>query len=194
MARSGSQIETPMTAADEQTLTAQAVAGSSTAFIALVRTHHQALRPMVFRIVEDHARLDDVMQDVYLKAFRAIGSFDQRSSFRTWLFRIAYNAAIDNKRRTSKIVPLHAEDMEAHTPPARDDVETSIQNQDLATALRSLTPEQRAVVLLVDAQGFDYSTVAEIVGIPRGTVSSRLTHARSALRKALGDYTKETER
>jgi RNA polymerase sigma-70 factor (ECF subfamily) len=176
---------------EESVLLNRAKQGDSTAFLLLVKPHHESLRAVVHRVLNDPHALDDTMQELYIKAFRGLGKFDGRSSFKTWLFRVAYNAAVDTGRRHRKVVALTDEMTDAVTGSAETDVD---RRHDLGAALRKLGPEARAAVLLVDAEGFDYETAAAILRIPRGTLASRLNAARATLRAALGEYTKEVER
>jgi RNA polymerase sigma-70 factor (ECF subfamily) len=170
---------------DEATLVAAAANGDADAFMALLARHDDQLRAVVFRVVKSQHTMDDVLQDTYVKAFRGLGRFDRRSSFRTWLFRIAFNAAIDATRKTARVEPVADVDVRSaidQAPEIRRDVED---------ALSQLSPEHAATVLLVDAYGFDHASAAQVLGVPTGTVSSRLVHARRALRHALAGYGKE---
>jgi RNA polymerase sigma factor (sigma-70 family) len=176
---------------DESVLLSRAKQGDSSAFLLLVKPHHESLRPLVHRVANDPASLDDIMQEVYVKAYKGLAKFDGRSSLKTWLFRIAYNAAVDARRRTTDVATLvdNVPDASARSTEANID-----HRHDLSRALGKLSAESRAAVLLVDAEGFDYETAASILRIPRGTLASRLNAARATLRAALGDYTKEGDR
>jgi RNA polymerase sigma-70 factor, ECF subfamily len=150
------------------------------AFIELVMRSDQSHRRLAFRLLGDRDRMDDVLQEAYTRAFRALSSFRGESSLETWLYRIVYNACIDDlRRRTHKERPLEEWDVGA---PEHDHAEERL---DLAAALASLPAELRTVVLLVDAEGLSYSEAAAVVGVPAGTVASRLNRARAALHAAL---------
>jgi RNA polymerase sigma-70 factor (ECF subfamily) len=155
--------------------------GDAEAFTALVRRHDDTLRALAFRLLGDRAAMDDALQEAYVRAYRSLGSFEGRSGFGTWMYRIAYRTCIDELRRRGRddLAPL---DSDAASPDQSSAVATRL---DLAGALAALAPELRAGVLLVDAQGFSYDEAAEILGIPAGTVASRLNRARAALREAL---------
>jgi RNA polymerase sigma-70 factor (ECF subfamily) len=164
----------------ERALLSRARGGDADAFMALVRRHDEALRALAFRLLGDRAAMDDALQDAYVRAFRSLPSFEGRSGFGTWLYRIAYRTCIDELRRLGRDwAPLDG--VEDTASPALD----SDARLDLAGALAALAPELRAIVLLVDVEGFSYEEVAAIVGIPNGTVASRLNRARAALREAL---------
>jgi RNA polymerase sigma-70 factor (ECF subfamily) len=149
------------------------------AFWALVQPHDRALRGLAYRLVGDRDLMDDVLQEAYLKAFRALPSLRGREALGTWLRRIVYNASMDQLRRRRKLVPL--DDLPDHPDPA----EVAAGRRDLAAALESLPPVMRAAVLLVDAEGLSYEEAGAIIGVPKGTVASRLSRAREILRRAL---------
>lgn len=164
----------------------RAKAGDQEAFGALVRHYDDGLRLLVFRLLGDRDRMDDVLQDAYLKAFRALPNFRGEAGLGTWLYRIAYNACLDDLRR-SQAAPLRFDEEIDWVEAAPDPIEGVSERTALADALASLPPEERAAVLLVDAKGFDYASAGEVLGVPTGTVASRLNRARATLRRSLRD-------
>ncbi len=156
------------------------------AFAQIVRFHEPRLRPLAYRLLGDRDRTDDILQEAYVKAFRALGRFRGESSLSTWLYRITYNACMDELRRQRTVTPASPDDSPERPSALPDPADTAVERGDLAAALAALPAEQRAVVLLVDADGLDYSEAGEVLGIPPGTVGSRLSRARAALRAALG--------
>jgi len=157
--------------------------GDGRAFEAVLRHYDAGLRALAYRLLEDRDRMDDALQHAYLQAFRALPRFRGDAAPSTWLYRIAYNACLDQLRRTRTVVPL--ETVRERPAPGPGVVETVQLRRDVAAALAALPPEERAAVLLVDAQGFDYRSAAEILGVPEGTVASRLNRARALLRRSL---------
>jgi RNA polymerase sigma-70 factor, ECF subfamily len=153
------------------------------AFVALVELHDQSLRRLAFRLLGDRDAMDDVLQEAYVKAFRALPRFRGRSTLGTWLYRIVYNACLDELRRDRAIrtVPFEPDTACEVADPA--DAVTG--DSRVTDALASLPPEQRAAVLLVDADGLDYRAAADVLGVEVGTVASRLNRARTSLRRAL---------
>jgi RNA polymerase sigma-70 factor, ECF subfamily len=151
-------------------------------FLSVVREFDLRHRRLAFRLLGDRDRMDDVLQEAYARAFRALPRFSGRASLGTWLYRIVYNACLDELRRSGarKEVPL--EEWREARPERADLVE---QRLDLEAALEALPPDLRAVVLLVDADELSYEEAAEVLGIPAGTVASRLSRAREALKGAL---------
>ena len=164
---------------------ARARAGDARAFADLVRHYDRRLRALAFRLLGDAARMDDALQEAYVKAFRALPRFKGESTLGTWLYRITYNACLDELRRTERVVRLSAREASDAPTGRHDPADAGAQRHDLAAALAALAPEQRAVVLLVDAEGLDYAEAASVLGIAVGTVASRLSRARSQLRRAL---------
>ena len=167
---------------------ARARRGDEHAFAALVRHYDGGLRALAFRLLGDRARMDDALQEAYVKAYRALPRFRGDSSLRTWLYRIAYNACLDELKRTRVVVELDS--VRDRADQGADPADSLSLRLTLAHALAELPPEDRAAVLLVDAEGFDYRSAAEVLGIPEGTVGSRLNRARGALRQALHDTRK----
>lgn len=155
------------------------------AFVAMVGEHDRLLRALVYRLVEDRDRMDDVLQEVYLKAFRALPGFRGEAGLGTWLYRIAYNVCMDELRRAGRWQPLPIDEAVDLPDAAPDPADVASLRGDLAAALASLPPEQRAAVLLVDLNGLDYAAAAEVLGIAAGTVGSRVSRARAALRLTL---------
>jgi RNA polymerase sigma-70 factor (ECF subfamily) len=155
------------------------------AFTAIVKEHDRALRSLAFRLLGNEHDMDDALQDAYEKAFRALPGFRGHAAVGTWLYRIVYTTCIDHLRRRRRVQPV--EDVaEAQTAPTDDPGDVIGRRQAVAAALAALSPEHRAVVLLVDHQGLDYGEAASILGVPLGTVGSRLSVARAAVREALG--------
>ncbi len=171
----------------EQAKLEAARSGDPKAFTTLVERYDARLRVLAFHLLGDPHATDDALQDVYVKAFRALPTFAGRSSLGTWLTRITYTTCIDHLRRRARLVPmpdLEPDDLLPQGPDPTDDLSG---RRCVRDALRRLPPDQRAVVVLVGVQGLDYEQAAEILGVPNGTVASRLSTARRILRTALRD-------
>lgn len=163
----------------------RAAAGDPDAFWSLVRPHDQMLRALAYRLVGDRDLMDDVLQEAYLKAFRALPSLRGRQAVGSWLYRIVYNVSMDQLRRGRRAAMVPLEEVPDQPDPAPDPGELTARRGDLAAALDTLPPEMRAAVHLVDAEGLSYEEAGAIIGVPRGTVASRLSRAREVLRRAL---------
>jgi RNA polymerase sigma-70 factor (ECF subfamily) len=167
----------------EADLVALARSGDSLAFADLVRRHDRGLRLLAFRLLGDRTSMDDALQEAYLRAFQALPRFRGDSSVGTWLYRIAYNSCIDLIRRTRDEDPVH----QVEVAPGSGFEEQIATRVDLAVALDLLPLRQRAVVILVDGLGLDYATAAETIGVPVGTIRSRLSRGRAAVAKTLSE-------
>lgn len=156
--------------------------GSPQAFAELIARYDARLRALAYRLLQDREAMQDAMQDAYLAAFRGLPAFRGEAAVETWLYRIVYTTCLRHlSRRRDPPVVLHDETLSAPDP-----AEGVALRQDITTALAHLPLEQRVVVLLVDGQGFSYKAAGELLGVPPGTVASRLSHGRAELREALG--------
>jgi RNA polymerase sigma-70 factor (ECF subfamily) len=179
--------ETPLQASQEiaPAVWKRARRGSDEAFAAIVQHYDPGLRALAFRLLGDRDRMDDVLQEAYLRAYRGLPRFRGRSKLGTWLYRIVYNACIDELRRAQAAPTTQFEDSDAW-PENRVGIPERLEAaSDLGAALAELDPRDRAAVLLVDAFGFDYREAARVLHVPEGTVASRLNRARGVLRRAL---------
>lgn len=178
----------PTTPADRRLLR-RAQDGDPSAFEELIAPHDRQLRRLAFRMLGDRGAMDDALQEAYVKAYRSLPRFAGDSAFGTWLYRIVVNACTDELRRGARrrgdTVLDAARDVAAGAPgPER----AAAAQTDLAAALGAIAPDLRAVVLLVDAEGMSYDEAGAVLGVPAGTVASRLNRARAALRPALAGY------
>jgi RNA polymerase sigma-70 factor (ECF subfamily) len=165
----------------------RARAGDKDAFAVLVRHYDPGLRALAYRLLGTRDRMDDALQEAYVRAYRALPRFRGDANVGTWLYRIVYNACLDELERGRRgglvILAELPEQEDAGPGPA----EATARRDELARALGALAPELRAAVLLVDAQGFTYRAAGRVLGVPEGTVASRLSQARAILRAALGE-------
>lgn len=155
--------------------------GDPEAFMRLMAPERARLESLAYRLLGDASEIPDVLQEVYLAAFRGLPGYRGDARLATWLYRIAYNACLAQRSRRPEV----AERPDGAGPSQPDHADAVAVGLDLAGALAALPLEQRALVLLVDRDGFDYRAAAEALSIPLGTVSSRLAAARAKLRAAL---------
>ena len=150
--------------------------GDHDAFAELVRRHDRSLRALAQRLLRSPERVDDALQDAYLKAFRRIGTFRHDATVATWLYRITYNTCLDElRRRPSTAVP----DAVLELPTAeRGPAERAVARMEAADVLGRFTPEVQATVVVVHGYGYDYADASRILGVPEGTIASRLHRAR----------------
>jgi RNA polymerase sigma-70 factor (ECF subfamily) len=180
--------------ADDHRLIAECLKGDGAAFGELVRRYQDRLFNTVYRLVDNAEDALDVVQDAFLSAYQALDSFKGDSLFFTWLYRIAVNTAISLRRKHRVVVSMDGgrEDGAVVEPVDTSEfsrpgqaLEQAEQEQRIQKALNQLSPEHRAVLVLKDMEGQKYETMAEILGVPVGTIRSRLHRARLELREIL---------
>lgn len=166
---------------DERLLGA-AQAGDHAAFTTLLRRHDDQMRALAWSVLRDRTAMDDVLQDAYLKAYRNLDRFRGESRFSTWLHRIVYRTCLDHLRRRRPGLPID----ESFDPPATGRPQGDVDDRlAIERALGTLDPETAAALVLVDRDGHSYDEAGAVLGIPAGTVASRLHRGRRALRAAL---------
>ena len=172
------------------------LAGEASAFDHLVQSTQGRLFASILRIVGSRDEAFDVLQETYLKVFRNIKKFERGCSFYTWVYRIAVNQSISHKRkRRLPSLRLGRSDHEGgyDLDPADPNSETSTldnllideRNGFIEKALNSLPPAQRAVLVMCDYDDLRYDEIATVLGMPIGTVRSRIHRGREELRKKL---------
>lgn len=145
-----------------------------------------------YRLTNNEADARDLTQDAFIRVFRAWQSFRPGTSFLAWIYRIVTNLYRDELRRRKGVftqpLPEDNQPQDQTTTPRHDPI-AEMQERQLSAgmdrALRRLTPEQRAVILLADVEEYSYQNIAEVIGCSIGTVRSRLHRARAQLRKLL---------
>ena len=163
-------------------LLARHVAGDPDAFGEIVRRHRDRLWAVALRTTGDPEEAADALQDALISAFRAASGFRGDSAVTTWLHRVVVNACLDRARRRAArpSVPLPEEDG-ARTPRARDSIAAKETDLEVTRALSQLPFDQRAVLVLVDMQGYSVQEAAQILDVAPGTVKSRCARARAKL-------------
>jgi RNA polymerase sigma-70 factor (ECF subfamily) len=152
--------------------------GDLGAFETLVRTHTQAVYAHALRFFGDAVSAEDAVQEVWIKVFRSLESFDGRSRFTTWLYRVTRNACLDLVR-SGKRLPVPVEEFELPDP---DDFSEIVVTSDVVEqALRQLPPEDRDALSALSVFGLSYAEAAETLGVPVGTVKSRVFRARRTM-------------
>jgi RNA polymerase sigma-70 factor (ECF subfamily) len=179
---------------DEAELIERSRKGDSEAFGVLVQRYQRRVIGVALAVVHNQDDAVELAQETFIRAFENLAKFESRSSFSTWLYRIAANLAIDFWRREGRHVVLHGEDADneiSRLPTTTGDsfkeVSRSQLSKRLKEALEELTPEHRAVILLREVEGMSYDEISEVLQCPRGTVMSRLHYARTHLRTILQD-------
>ncbi|MCB9030315.1 MAG: sigma-70 family RNA polymerase sigma factor [Deltaproteobacteria bacterium] len=184
----------------EKTLVARATNGDRDAFRILVEKYQSRIYSMVYGIVRSKEDAEDLVQESFVKAYFSLKKFRGDSSFYTWLYRIAYNMTIDFKRKMGRRDGVISD--------VEDDVALAIQSSGLEQgssqnpldvvqrkqtaaminqALSTLSEEHRVAVTLREIDGLSYSEIADVLGVSKGTVMSRIHYAKKGLQKALAE-------
>jgi RNA polymerase sigma-70 factor, ECF subfamily len=182
----------------DEELVAASLDGNQAAFGLLVRRYQRRLTAFLGQLVGDMELARELSQEAFIRAWTALDRFDPQFRFSTWLFRIAHNLGIDQlRRRRLHTVPLVRQDAEG------EEVELAVidvskdplghfENRELAgaikVAIRGLRSEYRELVLLRHFAGLSYQDIADLKGMPLGTVKNKLFRAHSVLRRALQEY------
>ena len=188
--------ERRMNGVTDKAIVERVLKGDIDAFAVLVNKYQDRIYSAVLNYVSNPEDAVDVAQETFVKAYSKLRSFDSASAFYTWLYRIAINTAIDFLRRR-KSRPADSLDDDKYSEYGFEPVSTDLsadpemvlsrgeQMQTLRNAIQSLSEKLRSVVVLHDVEGLSQEEVAEILGIPVGTVKSRVSRARAELRYVL---------
>lgn len=199
----------------DQKLVELTLKGSRDAYRSLVERYQTRLLAVAVDILKNREEAEDVVQESFVKAFFSLKDFKGESSFYTWLYRITFNMAIDVRRRGLRRGGNHLEFKEtwdvkdrrsgtgsdasgptvSHSLGHFQNVEgpfDALSRKELGSKLQAvmqeLSEEHRHVITLREVDGLDYQEIADAIGVPRGTVMSRLFYARKALQKALKEF------
>ena len=177
----------------DQVLVERAQAGDKKAFGMLVEKYHRKLGRLLSRMIRDQAEVEDVVQESFIKAYRALHNFRGDSAFYTWLYRIGINTAknylVSQKRRPQVLQEVEIEDVEnfedGFEMRTTDTPETAMMTKQIAQVVNdtvaSLPEELRTAITLREMEGLSYEEIAEIMQCPIGTVRSRIFRARETI-------------
>ncbi|QQR91127.1 MAG: sigma-70 family RNA polymerase sigma factor [Myxococcales bacterium] len=188
----------------------RARAGDHAAFEALFNQYRGRAYSVALGILKHPEDASDAVQEAFIKAYRNLGSFQGNSNFYTWFYRILMNLAIDHTRRRRRAPNAQFDEQLGHNseavsgaaadllPHMQDGNPGSVSarrelREKIQAALETLSEEHRAVILLREIEGLSYDEIAEALEIPKGTVMSRLFHARKNMQDALSPYMKAGE-
>ncbi|MCC7042414.1 MAG: sigma-70 family RNA polymerase sigma factor [Acidobacteria bacterium] len=175
----------------DEALVDRAKRGDQEGIRLLVEKYERRVIGLGWGLLGSRQDAEDVAQEAFLRAFRSIGSFRGQSSFRTWLFQIAINAARTYRRtREGRHEDAKGGAMDFDTTAAAGSLERAVIARDrVRRALATLPAELREAVVLRDVNGLDYREIAEALGVPMGTVESRIFRGRARLKQALDSDT-----
>jgi len=174
------------------TLIEKCLGGDQQAWEQIVRQHWRKVFNVAYKFVGSHEQAEDLTQDIFLKIFRSLETFDRRANFQTWLISVSRNLCIDHYRSVRKERQTIDRDVPAENlSPASSTVSplAALENRDLAALLRqalgALPQSLRSAVLLRDIQELSYLEIAERLRLPEGTVKSRINRGRKELARQI---------
>ncbi|HEY6290176.1 MAG TPA: RNA polymerase sigma factor [Terriglobia bacterium] len=175
-------------------LVKRCLAGEDSAWGDLLRTHNRKVYNLCYRFTGRTGEAEDLTQEVFIKIFQTLRTYDaDQGAFGTWMSRVARNHLVDHYRRTRKerLTSSLEEDPAVleETPSSEEQplaqVESRERREMLQAALDRLSPDMREAVILRDFQDLDYDEIAEVLGVPQGTVKSRINRGRLELAKVI---------
>jgi len=172
----------------ELELIKQAQQGDRRAFGQLVRLHREGAVNVVYRMCGDADLAEEAAQEAFIRAWTNLPRYKPRSPFRNWLYRIATNVAVDALRSQKETVDVESVDVPDTESGPEVLTEVRERGERVRQAVLDLPPASRAVVVLREYEDLSYKEIAETLGIPIGTVMSRLNYARTLLRQTLTPY------
>jgi len=191
---------TPAVPSDDRALVALAQKGDRAAFRTLFERYHRRAYALAFGVVRNQDDALDVVQDAFIKAHRHLDKFEGQASFYTWLYRIVMNLAIDHLRKHKRQQPVDFTDQAVENAisedgllpkiiggnPGRALMDREIRER-IAEALDSLSENHRAVLVMRELDGLSYEEMAAVMQCSKGTIMSRLFHARKNMQRQLAD-------
>ncbi len=181
-------------------LIARTRAGDATAFDELIVKYSPRLYGLVYNMTSNHEDTNDLMQDIWAKAYRSITGFRGKSSFYTWIHSIGVNMSINFLKKRNRRYHLSLDDVDSGIQNDKEFIEltassTPVRDADLGElqkrlneAMQKLSNDHRAVVTMFDIQGMPHAEIAKILGTSEGTVRSRLFYAHRQLQNFLTEF------
>lgn len=172
-------------------LIADAILGREDGFEELVRRYQRPITGYVYRMLNDYEAALDVTQEVFIKVYNSLERYSSDYKFSTWLYRIAHNAAIDYMRRNSMVKQsIEAENadgtyqlqLESPNPTPEQERERTEWRNEIDSVVKCLPIAYRDLIILRHSQDLSYDEIAEVTGLPLGTVKNRLFRAREMMR------------
>jgi len=167
------------------------LAGDATAYESLVLKYQDRLFNTLYRITHSREEAEDVAQDAFVQAYVKLSSFQGKSQFYTWLYRIAFNISVSRRRKKRPVLSVdHTQEVSGNEPvdsrpSAQEKLEQQEDVQAIHSALARLSDDHRCILVLRELEGCDYETIGEALDLPVGTVRSRLFRARKQLKEEL---------
>jgi len=183
--------------ADEKAVIERCKNGDLSAFDQLLRLHEKQAYNLAYRLTQNYDDANDIMQEAFIRVYNSIGSFRGDAHFSTWLYRVITNVYLDQRKREKNRAHASLEEYielddstvsrQVQDPAPRPDdlLEEKERSEAIEKAIGTLPDYQRAMLILYHLQGCSYEEISRILGMPLGTVKSRLNRARLALKEKL---------
>jgi RNA polymerase sigma-70 factor (ECF subfamily) len=201
---SSPEVDTTTSVAEDRALIARVRAGDKDAYRRLVEKYQKRAFHLAFEVVRSHEDAEDVVQESFVKAYLSLRDFKQDAAFYTWLYRIVYNMAVDYRRKIARRGGptlefdermLQGAEPRSEERPSSNVVENRIEGpqeallrkereQRLRAALGEISEEHRLAITLREVDGLSYDEIADVMGVAKGTVMSRLHYARKKIQAA----------
>ena len=188
---------------DDETLVRRTQTGDTRAFDMLWQKYSPRIYSLIYNMTSNHEDANDLLLEIFSKAYRSINGFRGKSSFYTWIHAIAVNMTINFVKKRGRRVQMSLDDMDANVQNDKDFLELTATNtpvrevdldelqKRLNEAMMKLSVEHRAVVTMFDIQGMPHAEIARILGVPEATVRSRLFYAHRQLQNFLEEFRKK---
>ncbi|MBV8197941.1 MAG: sigma-70 family RNA polymerase sigma factor [Candidatus Eremiobacteraeota bacterium] len=172
---------------DDGALVTLALRGNPDAFATLVERYDRAVYHLAYRTLQDTEEARDAAQEAFFKAFRSLRTFKPGSKFSTWIFAITYHACCDRLNRRRRFAGSELPERADPSPGPEDQAIALDDARRLRAAIDALPEKYRTVITLFHLQGKQYDEIAEVLGLPLGTVKTHLFRAKEQLRRLLGE-------
>ncbi len=169
--------------------------GDISAFEEIVKLYENKICQTIFYMVKNESSVEDIAQEVFIKVYKNISKFNEQSSLYTWIYRITMNTCFDEIKKEKKIFHLsnyvdsddgeQEIEFEDESQNVDDIVERKLNKEVLIKAIKSLSEEYRSLIVLRDIRGFSYWEISDMLNMKLGTVKSKISRAREALKKEL---------
>jgi RNA polymerase sigma factor (sigma-70 family) len=188
---------------DDETLVRRTQSGDTSAFDLLWQKYSPRIYSLIYNMTSNHEDANDLLLEVFAKAYRSISGFRGKSSFYTWIHAIAVNMTINFVKKRGRRFQMSLDDIDSNIQNDKEFIEMTATNtpirevdlselqQRLNEAMMKLSVEHRAVVTMFDIQGMPHAEIAKVLGIPEATVRSRLFYAHRQLQNYLEEFRKK---
>jgi len=177
-----------LTSLTDAELVERAAAGGEESFEELVRRYQRPIIAYVYRIIGDYDAALDLTQEVFIKVYGSLRRYRAEYKFSTWIYRIAHNAAIDHLRRVAardarEEVERRERHLSSRAPNPEQERERNERRAEIESVVEQLPPAYRELIILRHAHDLSYEEIAEVTGLPLGTVKNRIFRARELMRR-----------